>query len=55
MANVLATALERRQATDALRETVLFKEELLTLLPAGFYSCDAEGRITSFNRRANFL
>jgi PAS domain S-box-containing protein len=38
---------------DAVREALaLFREKLLEITPAGIYTCDAEGLITYFNRRA---
>jgi PAS domain S-box-containing protein len=41
-----------RQSEDALREALDFKESLISGVPAGICTCDAEGRITSYNQTA---
>jgi PAS domain S-box-containing protein len=43
------------QAKAALQESEERLRALLTLLPVGVYACDAEGKITYFNRRAAAL
>jgi two-component system CheB/CheR fusion protein len=45
-------SVERADAEEALRESEERIGKLFTLMPAAVYTCDAEGRITSFNRRA---
>lgn len=42
----------RREAEEALQASEARHRQLMELLPAGVYTCDAEGRITYFNRRA---
>lgn len=46
------TRLERARAEEALRKSEERMTKLLTLMPAAVYTCDAEGRITFFNRHA---
>jgi PAS domain S-box-containing protein len=43
---------ERRRAEDAMRANEQRLEQLMQLLPAAVYTCDMEGRITFYNRRA---
>jgi chemotaxis methyl-accepting protein methylase len=43
---------DRKGADAALRESSDHAGKILELMPAGVYTCDAEGRITLFNRRA---
>jgi PAS domain S-box-containing protein len=42
----------RKRAEEALRESEERIRQLLSLMPAAVYTCDAEGRITFYNRRA---
>ena len=51
--------LQRARAAERAREQTLIQHaseqqmrQLMMLMPAGVYTCDAEGRITFFNRRA---
>jgi PAS domain S-box-containing protein len=48
----LALARIRQQAGEALHESEERLRQLVVLMPAAVYSCDAEGRITFYNRRA---
>ncbi len=48
----LALAKARGEAIDILRESEKRMRQLTSLMPAAVYSCDEEGRITFFNRRA---
>jgi PAS domain S-box-containing protein len=48
----LAFAKARGEAADVLRESEQRMRQLTSLMPAAVYSCDEEGRITFFNRRA---
>ena len=48
----LALAKARGQAAGVLRESEQRLRQLTSLMPAAVYSCDREGRITFFNRRA---
>jgi PAS domain S-box-containing protein len=48
----LALAQARGQAAGVLRESEQRLRQLTSLMPAAVYSCDAEGQITFFNRRA---
>ncbi len=48
----LALARVRREAANELRESEKRMRQLTSLMPAAVYSCDEEGRITFFNRRA---
>lgn len=48
-------AVERAKAEQALRRSEERINKLISLLPAGVYTCDAEGRITYYNRRAAAL
>ena len=43
---------ERKRAEAALRESEERMRQLISLMPAAVYTCDAEGRITFYNRRA---
>jgi len=52
VANQAAFGIERKHAEEALREREERFRRLVSLLPAAVYTCDAEGRITFFNRRA---
>ena len=45
----------RKAAEEALRTSEERLRAILSLLPAGVYACDAEGRITFYNRRAAAL
>jgi PAS domain S-box-containing protein len=49
---VLALAKLRSDAAGVLRESEKRMRQLTSLMPAAVYSCDQEGRITFFNRRA---
>ena len=48
----LALAKARGEAAGVLRESEQRMRQLTSLMPAAVYSCDQEGRITFFNRRA---
>jgi PAS domain S-box-containing protein len=48
----LALAKVRGEAAGVLRESEQRLRQLTSLMPAAVYSCDEEGRITFFNRRA---
>ena len=48
----LALAKVRGEAAGVLRESEKRMRQLTSLMPAAVYSCDQEGRITFFNRRA---
>ena len=43
---------ERKRSENALRDSEERIKQLVTLMPAAIYTCDAAGRITFFNRRA---
>jgi PAS domain S-box-containing protein len=43
---------ERKRAEEALRISEERLRQLLALMPTGVYTCDTEGRITFYNRRA---
>ncbi|MEA2734872.1 MAG: hypothetical protein QOE14_1323, partial [Humisphaera sp.] len=43
---------ERKQAEDAMRSSDARMRQLVSLMPAAVYTCDAEGRLTFYNRRA---
>jgi len=43
---------ERKRAEYALRESEARISQLIALMPAAIYTCDADGHITFFNRRA---
>ena len=49
---VLALARVRREAANELRESEKRMRQLMSLMPAAVYSCDQEGRISFFSRRA---
>lgn len=44
--------MERARAEEALRESEERMSKLISLMPAGVYTCDAEGCITYYNHRA---
>jgi PAS domain S-box-containing protein len=48
----LALAKVRGEAAGVLRESEKRLRQLTSLMPAAVYTCDEEGRITFFNRRA---
>jgi PAS domain S-box-containing protein len=50
--NMLVTVDELKRVEQALRAGEARLQSLLNLMPAAVYACDAEGRITFFNRRA---
>jgi PAS domain S-box-containing protein len=43
---------EQKRVAEVLRESERRQHEVLDLMPAGVYLCDATGQITYFNRRA---
>jgi PAS domain S-box-containing protein len=43
---------DRKRAEEALRESEERIRQLVSLMPAGVYTCDARGRIAFYNRRA---
>lgn len=43
---------KRKQAEEALRQSEMRFRTLVDVLPAGVYSCDADGIITGYNKRA---
>ncbi|MGV3539509.1 MAG: PAS domain S-box protein, partial [Rufibacter sp.] len=45
-------AVERAKAEEAMRASDQRLSKLLSLMPAGVYTCDAGGRITYYNQRA---
>ncbi|WP_205503860.1 PAS domain S-box protein [Rufibacter psychrotolerans] len=45
-------AVERAKAEEAVQASEEKLSKLLSLMPAGVYTCDAEGRITYYNQRA---
>ena len=49
---VLQDISERKQAEEAVRKSEQRFRQLLSLMPSAVYTCDYEGRITFFNRRA---
>ena len=51
-AQMAADLLEHVQDYEGLRESEHHLHAVLELMPAGVYACDAQGRITFFNRRA---
>ena len=52
---VIALARARRDAAKQLRDSEQRMRQLTSLMPVAVYSCDVEGRITFFNRRAEEL
>ncbi|MEX6689806.1 ATP-binding protein [Danxiaibacter flavus] len=52
LARQAADIIEQKLAEEALRDSQGRMRQLLSLMPAAVYTCDAEGRITFFNRRA---
>jgi PAS domain S-box-containing protein len=52
VAGALALARVRGEAARELRESEKRLRQLTSLMPAAVYSCDQDGRITFFNRRA---
>lgn len=46
---------ERRRAASALSESEARLRQLISLMPMAVYTCDAEGRITFFNKQAAAL
>ena len=48
----LALAKVRRDAAGLVRESEKLMRQITSLMPAAVYSCDQEGLITFFNRRA---
>jgi PAS domain S-box-containing protein len=52
VSGALALAKARGEAAGVLRESEQRIRQLTSLMPAAVYSCDQEGRITFFNRRA---
>ena len=52
LGGALALTKVRREAAEVLRDSEKRLRQLTSLMPAAVYSCDEEGRITFFNRRA---
>jgi PAS domain S-box-containing protein len=52
VSGALALAKARGEAAGVLRESEQRMRQLTSLMPAAVYSCDQDGRITFFNRRA---
>lgn len=52
MSGVMLDITDRKMAEEALRASEERINKLISLMPAGVYTCDAEGRITYFNRQA---
>lgn len=52
IARQLGLGIDRKRAEQELRAGEQCIRQLLTLMPAAVYTCDARGRITFFNRRA---
>lgn len=52
IARQLALGIDRMRAEHEARERAERISQLLSLMPAAVYTCDAEGHITYFNRRA---
>lgn len=52
LARQAADLIEQREAQEALRESKERMSKLVTLMPAAVYTCDAQGHITYYNRRA---
>jgi PAS domain S-box-containing protein len=51
-ANQAAAVLQQQYAAAALRESEERIRQLFSLMPVAVYTCDTEGRITFYNRRA---
>ena len=52
LGGALALAKVRRETAEVLRDSEERMRQLTSLMPTAVYSCDDEGRITFFNRRA---
>lgn len=52
LARQAADWIERTRAERALRDSEERIKQLLSLMPAAVYTCDSDGRITFYNRRA---
>jgi PAS domain S-box-containing protein len=52
LARQAADVIEHRRAEMLLRESEERYRQLVSVLPAGVYACDVDGRITFYNRRA---
>lgn len=50
--NMLVVVDDLKSVEQALRSSEFRLQSLLNLMPAAVYACDAEGRITFYNRRA---
>jgi PAS domain S-box-containing protein len=46
---------ERKRAEEALRQSERHYQHLIEVLPAAFYTCDSEGRVTLYNEAAAAL
>ncbi|PMD88021.1 hypothetical protein BWI97_25465, partial [Siphonobacter sp. BAB-5405] len=52
MSGIMFDITDRKTAEEALRASEERMNKLISLMPAGLYTCDVKGRITYFNRRA---